>query len=139
MLIGYNTNVPYKGKTYHVQTEDSGSGRPMIVTLLYLEGAILRSQKTSYDDLVGEPDSEERIRDLMKEQHKSMIKKLISGAFDPGQEEASEGEKSHRQVDTPAKEAPRDGPHLGPDPLRSYKGKSLDDILLEHIARKVKK
>ncbi|MFZ3121795.1 MAG: hypothetical protein WA104_00255 [Thermodesulfovibrionales bacterium] len=45
MLVGYNNNVTYKGKVYHVQTEDSGLNNPVIVTLLYFKGTILASKK----------------------------------------------------------------------------------------------
>jgi hypothetical protein len=136
MLIGYNTNVPYKGKMYHVQTEDSGPGRPAVVTLLYRDGAILKSKKTGYDDLVGKPDAEDRVRELMKEQHKAMIKHLISGAV-----ESTQGGEA---VDAPSRQpaAPGLNEQAGPprevEQPKTQKGRSLDDILLEHIARKVK-
>ncbi|GFP33969.1 hypothetical protein HKBW3S42_02309, partial [Candidatus Hakubella thermalkaliphila] len=45
MLVGYNNSVTYKGKVYHVQTEDSGLNNPIIVTLLYFKGTILASKK----------------------------------------------------------------------------------------------
>ena len=56
MLVGYNNNVTYKGKVYHVQTEDSGLNNPIIVTLLYIKGTILASKKTSYSHLIGAKD-----------------------------------------------------------------------------------
>lgn len=76
MLIGYNTNIKYRGKVYHVQTEDSGPANPQIVTLLYHQGAILSSKKTNYAHLMGRPDFEERLRELMKQQHRDMIMEL---------------------------------------------------------------
>ncbi len=45
MLVGYNDNITFKGKVYHVQTEDSGLKNPIIVTLLYFRGVILASKK----------------------------------------------------------------------------------------------
>ena len=51
MLVGYNTNIPYKGRLYHIQTEDNGLKNPFIVTLLYYKGTILASKKFSYADL----------------------------------------------------------------------------------------
>ena len=76
MLVGYNTNVPYKGKVYHIQTEDNGIKNPVIVTLLYFHGSILASKKISYAHFAGSPDYREKVRELMKEQHKTMIKEL---------------------------------------------------------------
>lgn len=82
MGIGYNTNVQYKGKDYHIQTEDSGSGDSMVITLLYHSGAVLHSKKTSYIHLIGRPSFEEELNALMREQHKAVIKELINGKYE---------------------------------------------------------
>ena len=92
MLVGYNTNIPYKEKTYHVQTEDNGKNNPVIVTLLYSQGAILASKKTSYADIISEPDYEHKVRELMKVQHKVMIKELIAGKYTGDQKEQAKAE-----------------------------------------------
>ncbi len=81
MLVGYNTNISYKDKVYHIQTEDSGQGNPVIVTLLYSKGAILASKKTSYEQIVTAPDFQEKVRKIMKAQHKFMIRELLSGKY----------------------------------------------------------
>ncbi len=131
MLIGYNTNVPYKGKVYHVQTEDSGLMNPCIITLLFFQGAILRSVKTGYSHIVGHPHFREQIRDLMKHQHREMIRALIKGECEvkkPGETE---------QVLSGNEE--KDGVTAPQEPKAGVRAKSLDEILLEHISRKVKK
>lgn len=87
MLVGYNTNISYKGTVYHVQTEDSGLNNPVIVTLLYVKGTILASKKTNYAHLVGDPDYREKARELMKDQHKKMLKELIAGKHTGGSAE----------------------------------------------------
>ena len=131
MLIGFNTNVPYKGKVYHVQTEDSGLSNPCIITLLYFQGAILRSVKTGYAHIVGRPDFEVQLRDLMKHQHREMIRALIKGKCDI--------ENPGNDGDVPS----RDGEKGMVTERREHKAKvraqGLDEILLEHISRKVKK
>jgi hypothetical protein len=145
MLIGYNTNVRYKGKVYHVQTEDSGLGRNTLITLLYYEGAILHSKKSSYADLIGNPDFEGRLREMMKEQHKEVLKGLIAGKFETGQS-GSEQEASLRpegagdQIMEPQEaETKGEPPIVAEEPqITRRRRKSLDDILLEHISRKVK-
>ncbi|MDI6744740.1 MAG: hypothetical protein QMD07_05110 [Thermodesulfovibrionales bacterium] len=76
MLVGYNNNITYKGKVYHVQTEDSGLNNPIIVTLLYFKGTILASKKISYSHLIGIKDIKKSVRELMQEQHKAMLKEL---------------------------------------------------------------
>ncbi|GBD99389.1 hypothetical protein BMS3Abin07_01424 [bacterium BMS3Abin07] len=113
MLVGFNTNIPYKGKVYHVQTEDTGESA-IIISLLYLKGAILASKKTSYDHLIGEPDIKSRVRELMKEQHKALIKALIHGRI---------------SVDSDVSESVLD--KRASCEIKKYK--SLDDILIDYI------
>jgi len=81
MLSGYNTNISYKGTTYHIQTEDNGIKNPVVVTLLYSQGAILASKKTGYEHILEKSDYKEKVGKLMKDQHKSMIKELLSGKY----------------------------------------------------------
>ncbi|MGB4599436.1 MAG: hypothetical protein WBI04_05605 [Trichlorobacter sp.] len=82
MLLGYNHNVTYKGDVFHIQTEDSGVKNPHVITLLYREGVILCSKKTSYADILKIDSLESVVEDLMKEQHKEMMRRLKSGEFD---------------------------------------------------------
>ena len=82
MLLGYNHNINYKGSVFHIQTEDSGVKTPHIITLLYREGVILCSKKTSYADILKIDNLEAVVEDLMKEQHKDMLRRLKSGEFD---------------------------------------------------------
>jgi len=120
MLTGYNTNVTYKGNTYHVQTEDSGLKNPVVVTLLYAKGAIMTSKKTSYAHILDDPDCKEKIKELMKQQHKTMIKELLSGRY-TGTNVKGEGESELRE-------------QTGATPVnKSQISESLDDILLNYI------
>lgn len=82
MLLGYNHNVTYKGDVFHIQTEDSGVKNPHVITLLYREGVILCSKKTSYADILKIESLEAVVEDLMKEQHKDMMRRLKGGEFD---------------------------------------------------------
>lgn len=82
MLLGYNHNINYKDSVFHIQTEDSGIRNPHIITLLYREGVILSSKKTSYADILKIDSLEAVVEDLMKEQHKDMLRRLKSGEFD---------------------------------------------------------
>jgi hypothetical protein len=82
MLLGYNHNINYKESVFHIQTEDSGTKNPHIITLLYREGVILCSKKTSYADILKIDSLEAVVEDLMKEQHKEMLRRLKSGEFD---------------------------------------------------------
>jgi len=79
MLTGMNTEIEYKGKVYHVQTEDGGSSHPVVTTLLFKEGAIFLSRKTHYADREEKDRSPEAVKALMKEQHKMVLKELVGG------------------------------------------------------------
>ena len=82
MVLGYNHNLMYKGEVFHVQTEDSGVANPHIITLLYRGGVIVSSKKTSYSDILKIDNLEEVVEELMKEQHKEMMRRLKAGDFD---------------------------------------------------------
>jgi len=131
MLIGYNTNVPYKGVIYHVQTEDSGLKSPVIITLLYLKGTILASKKTNYSHLAASPDYKEKVRELMKEQHKAMLRELIAGRHT--QTETPSGPK----YENTATEQTQDNAGKQAEP-KGQIAKSLDDILLDYIIKRNK-
>jgi len=127
MLVGYNTNINYKGNVYHVQTEDSGLKNPVIITLLYLKGTILSSKKSSYANLAADPDYKEKVREIMKEQHKNMIKGLVSGSL-TGEVVAKPPEEKPvpaQGLDTPAEPQ-----------AKKQIAKSLDDILLDYIIKR---
>src|SRR5580765_4461708 len=84
-LLGFNNNFKHKGQVYHIQTEDSGIKHPHIITHLFADGGrILKSIKTSYATVLGEPNMSELVRGMMKEQHKAMIIALRDGQFDAG-------------------------------------------------------
>jgi hypothetical protein len=82
MVGGFNHNIKYKGEIFHVQTEDSGVANPHIITLLYRGGTILASIKTSYADIIKVDNLEQVVEDLMKEQHKDMMRRLKAAEFD---------------------------------------------------------
>lgn len=82
MVVGFNHNFSYKGELYHIQTEDSGVKSPHIITLLYRGGTILASKKTSYADIIKVDNLEQVVEDLMKEQHREMLRRLKQGEFD---------------------------------------------------------
>lgn len=82
MVVGFNHNVRYREQLFHVQTEDSGLKNPHIITLLYFGGTIIASKKTSYADITRVDNLEAVVEDLMKEQHKEMLRRLKNAEFD---------------------------------------------------------
>jgi hypothetical protein len=82
MVGGFNHNFSYKGHTYHVQTEDSGVPRARITTLLYRAGTIIAREISEYADICKQEDMPSRVEEMMKGQHRSMLKNLKAGMFD---------------------------------------------------------
>lgn len=82
MVLGFNHNLVYKGEVFHVQSEDSGVSNPHIITVLYRGGVIISSKKICYADILKTENLEAIVEDLMKEQHKEMMRRLKAGDFD---------------------------------------------------------
>jgi len=81
MLLGFNTNIPYNKKLYHIQTEDKGLKNPMIITCIYLKGKIIASKNLSYANIVKKSDCKDRVKKLMAIQHIKMMKNLLEGKY----------------------------------------------------------
>ncbi len=111
-VTGFNNNVPRKGRSYHVQTEDSGINHPHIMTHLFLGGNIIASKKTSYRDILGAPDLAERVRAMMDEQHKEMMRNLLAGKYDAQAAQSVQLQAPKVEVLTPH-QAPIRGPTAG--------------------------
>ncbi len=80
--MGFNTEVVHKGVIYHVQTEPRKDAR--IETMVYLQGAVIHSLKTSYQDFLDSPEySEEKLWSLLKDQHAKVIARLRAGEIGP--------------------------------------------------------
>jgi hypothetical protein len=81
-VVGFNHNVKYGPRVYHVQTEDSGLPHAHYITHLFVGGNIVASMKTSYAEQAGERELAKVVRGLMELQHKAMLKRLVAGEFD---------------------------------------------------------
>jgi hypothetical protein len=78
---GFNSDVIYRGLTFHVQTEDWGKNNPFLVSRVYQSGAVIKSVKTSYSEVLHRNQfrDAEAIRMAMREQHQQILDLLISG------------------------------------------------------------
>jgi hypothetical protein len=135
MVVGFNHNFRYKGEVYHVQTEDGGLRSPNIITLLYKGGTILASKKTCYADISKIDHLEKVVEELMKEQHREMLRRLKSGDLDAilqGAADAAAATPSPSQPNTVATTHP--APAASPAPARPEVEASLDEIILSYLA-----
>lgn len=123
MITGYNTEVKYGDKTYHVQTEDKGEKNPIIETLIYVGGEIIDIKRTSYAELLKEPINKEEIRKLMEHQHRKVIALIRAGKYSkPEPIESKEKPKIAKEESL----------------NKEITSRSLDQVILEYIAEHAK-
>ncbi len=112
MITGFNTDVEYEGRVFHVQTEDKGQGNPTVESLVYTAGEIVESRRTSYADILEAGSySEGEVHRRMEAQHQTVIREIQSGRFDP------EGPK--------------------PFGYNIITNRSLDEVVLEYLSSEV--
>ena len=82
VLTGYNTDVSFEGRVYHVQSEDRGLESPILDTLVYTGGQIVHQHKASYEDLIvgGVVDDADLARRL-DAQHREFVRRARHGEF----------------------------------------------------------
>lgn len=82
MITGFNTDIEFEGVTYHVQTEDKGLSKPIILSLVYNKGTILASKRSGYDDLLGRDFNERILAERLAKQHKLMCAAIKAGRLE---------------------------------------------------------
>jgi len=98
VITGFNTDVEYDGKVYHVQTEDKGVDTPVIVSLVYQGGTILASKRSPYDDLLKDGIVDEKaLAERLSKQHKLICAAIKAGRIEDlkrmSMKESSPGDK----------------------------------------------
>jgi hypothetical protein len=86
MITGFNTDIEFNGRVFHVQTEDRGVDNPIVESLVYSGGAIVTSRKMAYSDLL-EPEGcdEDELHHRMEVQHRELIRAIRNGELSPGE------------------------------------------------------
>lgn len=79
VITGFNTDIPFEGVTYHVQTEDKGLDTPLILSLVYVGGAIIASKRTPYEDLLSKGFDEKVLTERLQRQHKLICAAIKAG------------------------------------------------------------
>jgi hypothetical protein len=82
MITGFNTDVQHDGRVYHVQTEDRGSDKAVLESLVYVGGTIVAKKSTPYTDKLGTGATEEMIAALLKKQHQVIIAAIKAGRIE---------------------------------------------------------
>jgi hypothetical protein len=80
-LVGFNNNLRYRGMSFHIQTEDSGVGRPHIITHLFADGGRgIKTMRVDYSK--HSSDYRTVVQHMMREQHRAMASDLRKGRVD---------------------------------------------------------
>ncbi|HKB64920.1 MAG TPA: hypothetical protein VKC61_03630 [Pyrinomonadaceae bacterium] len=83
MITGFNTDIEHDGVVYHVQTEDKGLESPLILSLVYVGGAILAAKRSRYEDLIESGGfSEEVLTKRLKRQHQLICAAINAGRIE---------------------------------------------------------
>lgn len=82
MITGFNTDIEYEGVTYHVQTEDKGMSRPIILSLVYDRGTILASKRSPYSDLLHSKFNEKLLAERLSKQHRLICAAIQAGRIE---------------------------------------------------------
>jgi len=81
-MDGFNTEIKHEGVTFHVQTQDKGPSAKYVESFIYLSGKLLSSRKTFYIPYLGHPQLQEKIHQIMEEQHQIILREIGDGRFD---------------------------------------------------------
>jgi hypothetical protein len=157
MITGFNTNVRHRGRTFHVQTEDSGRAHPHVISHVYCGGTILASEKRGYSEFLDDADLDIRVRALMEGQHQALCARLRRGDLDALIDERLAGGAARPapppdpEVDDtlppPAAAEPESEPPRAPAPAAaSARGfgagldaqRPLDEVILEYLVDKAR-
>lgn len=108
IIPGYNHDIPYAGKLYHVQTEQTCRGdKCQIVTEVYQEGRVLGSHRANWAGHLDTDDDRQRLALQVRHQHKSAIKCILVGKLSllecalSGDQEIESQAKSQESEDAP--------------------------------------
>jgi hypothetical protein len=82
VITGFNTDIEHNGTVYHVQTEDKGLETPLILSLVYVGGAILASKRSPYTDLVGAKFDAGVLGERLQRQHRLICAAISAGRIE---------------------------------------------------------
>ncbi|MBM3311944.1 MAG: hypothetical protein FJY80_10590 [Candidatus Aminicenantes bacterium] len=79
---GTTAEIIHRGEKFLVQTQDNGPRAQAIETLVYRRGRLVHSRKASWQPLLGRPDFEARLQDLIASQHRDVCADIPAGRLD---------------------------------------------------------
>lgn len=132
MITGFNTDIEHEGVTYHVQTEDKGKSKPIILSLVYNGGTILASKRSPYDDLLTSHFNERTLAERLNKQHRLICAAIQAGRIEDlkkmtAREAAATAEKNRPHVFDPVTTKPEAAADPPPVPSPTAAADDLND------------
>ena len=81
-MNGISTTILYSSASFLVQTQEGGPRVHFLETLVYRKGKLVYSRRTSYTTLLNDPDRDERIKFLIRNQHQAVLDDIAEGRLD---------------------------------------------------------
>jgi hypothetical protein len=81
-MPGYNTDIEHNGLMFHVQTQDQGANTQYVESIVYKSGKVLASRRTYYTNFLNSPTLNDKINEIIDEQHEGILKDISEGTFD---------------------------------------------------------
>jgi len=86
MLNAYNNDIEYKGRMYHIQTEDNGVKIGSVTTTVFHSGQTLDCKSASYREAISNVTDPEEINKIVKQHMMDLFsvfyKRLFDGYYD---------------------------------------------------------
>jgi hypothetical protein len=136
VITGFNTDIPFEGVTYHVQTEDKGLDTPLILSLVYVGGAIIAAKRTPYEDLVGSGFDEKVLTERLQRQHKLICAAIKAGRVEELKRLSGEAAAEPAQAADGAvtKRAGSRRKKTAAAPPRAETGAAVEDVIRDRAA-----
>jgi hypothetical protein len=81
-MNGTTTSILYAGVSFLVQTQDAGPRSCQLETLIYRQGKLVYTRRTSCADLLKDEGREERLKRLIRDQHQAVLDDIAAGHLD---------------------------------------------------------
>jgi|GEM_PF-2732707 hypothetical protein len=82
MVLGLNENVKYKGCLFHIQTEDMGEEKAVMVCTLFYKGLVIERRVINYSKILEKGIKKENFNLILEALHKKVKKSLLEGSYD---------------------------------------------------------
>jgi len=81
-MPGLKTDILHEGTNFYVQTQDKGLSANYVESIIYKSGRVLASRRTFYTSFLNSHNIKEKINNIIKEQHETILKEISAGRFD---------------------------------------------------------